>query len=167
MIRTLLLALVLAIGPVAAHASQSANSRAGTSWPVTPASATTLASASADCGVLRRADDYQLCTALRDGDCSIVAGDQYWQCRGFTEQNCALSGDSRDYWFCTSLYQQTCGLNATGRDFMLCQAILQDSCGLTDTSEGYSWCTAMGPSLRRLVAPPQAEEAPPLTVFIP
>lgn len=121
----------------------------GTALAGGTAAARASTASSSECGLIRSGDDYWLCVGLSDGPCEVAVGDRYAFCLAVSQNQCALTSNSRDYWFCTSMKFRSCGLNIGSRDYWLCEAVVQGNCGLVPGGDDYALCQALKAPLRR------------------
>lgn len=72
--------------------------------------------------------------------CSVVPGEQYWMCKGITENNCGLVRNDTDYWKCKALTTRQCGLARNTADYNFCKGLTESNCGVIQSNTDYWMC---------------------------
>ena len=73
-------------------------------------------------------------------NCSLVADEEYWMCKGLTERNCGLVRGDKEYWKCKALTTGDCGLSKTNNDYWFCKGITESNCGVIQSNLDYWMC---------------------------
>lgn len=102
--------------------------------------------ASVVCGQVT-ADQYWLCRGLTDNNCGVVAADRYWLCQAVNTNTCGLT-QAGDFWFCQGITTANCSVVQADR-YWLCEGVVRGDCSVVEAAN-YRICPAFQAAIRRL-----------------
>jgi len=93
------------------------------------------------------ADQYWLCRGLTDNNCGVVPADHYWLCQAVNTANCGVA-QAGDFWFCQGVTTANCSVVQADR-YWLCEGVVRGDCSVVEAGN-YRLCPAFQAAIRRL-----------------